>query len=254
VRAIHPAHPAVAPLLAQPMVGFEAAGDEGFREPAQAALTIMVGLEGTMTADGVALPAAWGAGLTDHYEQVELAGRQAMLDVKLRPLGAYMVCGCPLGELADRVVGLEALFGADGRRLHEALGECPSWDGRARLMERFLLARSRRGPRPTPIVQRALAALSARDGDIRVEALAGELGCSRRYLHARLCEEVGVGPKTFARLLRFHAARRRLACGHPPAQVAAACGFYDEPHLDREFRVLAGTTPGTPFPFVQDGA
>jgi AraC-like DNA-binding protein len=247
--------PALAALLAQPRVGFARHGatHERILERAHPALTLMVGLEGTLWADGIPLPAAWAAGLTDHYEVVDLPGRQAMLDVKLSPLGAYRVFGRPLHELAGRVVSLEELFGLDGRRLHERLGEQADWGGRFQAMEAFLLARVARGPRPSPLAQRAFAELVGRSGDVRVGELAGELGCSRRHLHACLSEQAGVGPKTLARLLRFDAARRRLASGRRrPAEVAAACGYYDESHLSREFRALAGRTPATPFPFLQD--
>jgi AraC-like DNA-binding protein len=30
----------------------------------------------------------------------------------------------------------------------------------------------------------------------------------------------------------------------PPAEVATAAGFHDQPHLTRHFRRVTGTTPG----------
>jgi AraC-like DNA-binding protein len=38
------------------------------------------------------------------------------------------------------------------------------------------------------------------------------------------------------------------------AEIAAACGYADQPHLNRDFRDLAGLAPGALLPFVQDGA
>jgi AraC-like DNA-binding protein len=64
---------------------------------------------------------------------------------------------------------------------------------------------------------------------------------------------VGLGPKTAARVLRFHHAARLLAPASiygtattaPPtiSDVAAGCGYADQSHLVREFRALAGCTP-----------
>lgn len=49
------------------------------------------------------------------------------------------------------------------------------------------------------------------------------------------------------RVLRFEASQDLLRAPTPPslAEVAAVCGYADQAHLTREWRVLAGTTPGS---------
>ena len=113
--------------------------------------------------------------------------------------------------------------------------------------------------------------LEATGGRLAVADLARELGCSRRHLARRVGEEVGLGPKAFARVLRFRRAAGRLAdpSGPSPAAVAAACGYSDQAHLTREVTALAGLPPAAlraearpraggpedaPVPFVQDPA
>jgi AraC-like DNA-binding protein len=79
---------------------------------------------------------------------------------------------------------------------------------------------------------------------VRVEALATELGCSRRYLRDGFVRQVGLPPKTVARLMRFDHVRERIQ--EAPTrwgEVAHAAGYADQSHLNREFRELAGTTP-----------
>ena len=79
-----------------------------------------------------------------------------------------------------------------------------------------------------------------------VGALAAELGWSRRHLAARFREDVGASPKFLARLLRFeHAAERIRAGAQPLGDVALACGYYDQAHLNREVREFTGAAPGT---------
>ena len=73
--------------------------------------------------------------------------------------------------------------------------------------------------------------------------LARQLGIGARSLERGFREHVGSSPKAFARTLRFQAARRALAVGHPASEVAIAAGYADQPHMVREFRALSGTTP-----------
>jgi AraC-like DNA-binding protein len=89
-----------------------------------------------------------------------------------------------------------------------------------------------------------------------VSELAEELRCSRRHLTARFSEQVGLPPKTLARLLRFGRAARLLGTGPsshkrggaasaPPSftEIALQCGYYDQAHLNRDYRQFAGLTP-----------
>ncbi|MFJ8083780.1 AraC family transcriptional regulator [Streptomyces sp. NPDC096205] len=54
----------------------------------------------------------------------------------------------------------------------------------------------------------------------------------------------GLAPHQYLMGRRVDHARRLLLSGLPPAEVAPAAGFYDQPHLTRHFKRLTGTTPG----------
>ena len=53
-------------------------------------------------------------------------------------------------------------------------------------------------------------------------------------------------PKTIGRVLRFeHVSRALMEAPEPRlVEVALDCGYYDQAHLNRDFRQFAGTTPG----------
>ena len=78
-----------------------------------------------------------------------------------------------------------------------------------------------------------------------MHAVASGLGVSERHLRRVFHETVGVSPKAFAKLTRFHralrAARDDAHAGW--ASIAAAAGYYDQAHLIAEFRAIAGATP-----------
>jgi len=258
-------------LLYRDLLGFEqeAATFSSWLEPPRPAYTLMIDLEGSISLAGEPLPHAWIAGLSDRYAVVGFdARRYVSIDLELTPLGAWAVLGIPLDELKNQTLRLDDAFGTRARRLQDELHDAPDWDARFDITERFLRERAQAGPRPTPAVAYALSRLWDTDGRERIEALAAQLGCSRRYLHARFREQVGLAPKAVARLIRFGAVRRRIE--RAPARwadIAYECGYADQPHLNRDFRELAGTTPtdfvsrllpgyggviGDGVPFVQD--
>ena len=167
------------------------------------------------------------------------------LEVLLAPLGAYRPLGQPIAELGGRPLDLVEVLGGDGRRLAEQLRDTPSWRQRLALLDRFLLERLDRGPRPSPEVGWAWQRLVATGGAVPIGQLAKEVGWSHRHLLARFRRQVGLRPKTAARLIRFDGVWRRLDQDRPLdwGRVAAEVGYADQAHLAREFRQFTGTTP-----------
>jgi transcriptional regulator GlxA family with amidase domain len=86
---------------------------------------------------------------------------------------------------------------------------------------------------------------------VRVADLAAGTGWSGRHLASRFRAEIGLTPKAAARVVRFDRARRRLVehvsgagqAGYQLADLAAETGYFDQAHLAREFRALAGVPP-----------
>jgi AraC-like DNA-binding protein len=189
---------------------------------------------------------SFAAGIHDRPTIVEHGGRARCVQVNLTPLGARALLGVPLVELRNRTVALEELLGSAARGLAERLYSAEGFEQRFALLDEVLAARAADAPPVRADVGWAWRRLVASGGALAVQDLARELGCSRRHLSGRFGEEIGLPPKSYARLLRFRRAFEALLRGGEEglASVAATCGYADQPHLNREFRALAGTTPG----------
>jgi AraC-like DNA-binding protein len=185
------------------------------------------------------------AGLHDTYALTETRGSQAGVQVDLTPVGAHLLLGLPMHELAQRVVTLEELFGRGGALFREAVAGALGWAERFALVDAFLLARLDDARSPVPSVTRALGLLHASGGTAPVGAIAEEIGCSRRHLISRFREQVGVTPKLLARILRFErvVALVDARTGMGWAEIAQACGYYDQAHMIRDFNQFAGGPP-----------
>jgi AraC-like DNA-binding protein len=171
-----------------------------------------------------------------------------VVTVRLLPLGALAVFGgLPLVDLANQVHDLEAVLGgkAGVESLRQRLIETLDLGIALDLLEDWITARLRAGPSPHPTTRIALNCLWQQRGSIRVEALAHDLGVSSRYLNGLFQRQVGLSAKSLGRILRFEQALDLLDAAGPGnlVQLAQACGYYDQAHLNRDFRDLAGLTP-----------
>jgi AraC-like DNA-binding protein len=193
--------------------------------------------------------AAFVSGLQEHplvYDVMVCHPRAVA--VRFRPLGAWAFFGgLPLHELSNRVLDVHAVLGvrAGVEPLRQRLIEAPSLGAALDLLEGWVAARLFDGPRAHPMTRAAWARMHATGGTIRVAALAQDLGISARHLNDLLQREVGLSTKGVARVLRFERAMACLAAGEQRdlVGVAADCGYYDQAHLNRDFRELAGLTP-----------
>jgi AraC-like DNA-binding protein len=81
------------------------------------------------------------------------------------------------------------------------------------------------------------------DQRVALAELATVAGLSRFELVRCFRLGTGLTPHAYQVNLRIGRARELLAAGVAPAQVAAQCGFCDQPHLTRAFRRAVGVTP-----------
>jgi methylphosphotriester-DNA--protein-cysteine methyltransferase len=82
-------------------------------------------------------------------------------------------------------------------------------------------------------------------GAVPIGALAREVGWSHKHLITKFRQQVGLAPKTAARLVRFEHVWRRLGDGGPAHwdRIAADGGYADQSHLIRDFREFTGGSP-----------
>jgi AraC-like DNA-binding protein len=173
-------------------------------------------------------------------------GAQSGIQVALKPPGARALLGLPAGELAQLDVPADAVLGGAAARIHDRVRAADGWPERFSVLdEDFVILLTCRGAGLAPEVARAWRLLLRSGGTLPVNQLAAETGWSSRHLASRFRAEIGLTPKAAARVVRFDRAKRRLvnSADGSLADLATACGYFDQAHLAREFRALAGCPP-----------
>ena len=115
-------------------------------------------------------------------------------------------------------------------------------------MERWLIARLAPRRLVHPAVRWTADQIAASGGRLPIDALARQTGFTRKHLGNLFHQQVGLSPKSLARVHRFRGALQLLdrADGRVPwAALAEQCGFYDQSHLINEFRRFTGFSPAT---------
>ncbi|RWN11342.1 MAG: AraC family transcriptional regulator [Mesorhizobium sp.] len=188
--------------------------------------------------------ASFAAGLFAGPVVIESFGGACCVQVNFTPLGARRFFRLPMSELADSMVVLDDVLGAQGLALREKLGNAPDWTTRFDMAEAFVTARLENAAETPLEIAWAYDRIIASGGRTRIGSIAERLGWSRKHLAGSFSNAIGIGPKTLSRIVRFN---RALGLSRQPtadwADIAADCGYADQAHLVREFRDLAGERP-----------
>jgi AraC-like DNA-binding protein len=174
------------------------------------------------------------------YADVDVSGRTRTVALRLQPGALPALLRDSATGLTDRALDVSDVFGADGRRLLDALAEATPV-GAAFLLFEFVRRRCRSAIPPAEAV--------ALRNVVRVSQVQHRLGLSARAAHRRVVDRVGLSPKRALRIARLLAALEaaRLDPRAALCRVAADAGFSDQAHFTREARALLGEPPAAWF-------
>ena len=80
---------------------------------------------------------------------------------------------------------------------------------------------------------------------VAVSQVADQLGLSHKHFIDCFRAQVGLTPKRFCRVRRFQRALAGIGAGGAVdwAQLACACGYFDQAHFIHDFRAFSGLKP-----------
>ena len=174
---------------------------------------------------------------------IDARAHASIVGVHFRPGRAQTFLGVPPGELADRHVDLEMLWGRAAFELREQLCAAATVARRFALLEnalRLRLDECRPGHPAVPFALEQLAKPCVSVGEVAVE-----VGLSRRRFIEVFTSAVGMTPKRLSRVMRFQRARDLARRIDAPdwARLARACGYFDQSHLINDVTEFTGTSP-----------
>jgi AraC-like DNA-binding protein len=167
-----------------------------------------------------------------------------LVAVKVRAGSLRALLGLPAKELRDQTVPLDDVWGSRASLLAERMASASSAETRLALLQGELIRRSRHGGHDETVFA-MLDLIERGAARTRVRDLIDRSGLSQRGLSKKFDEWVGLTPKQQLRINRMRSTVASLGDhAEDLAELATACGFYDQAHMTHEFQSLLGLSPG----------
>lgn len=184
------------------------------------------------------------AGPLTHARFKNLSGVTRAMIIQFKPGWSASLLGVAANELTDRIVPLADIWGDAGNELYAELQATRELPELLACVSRAIALRAPQGfeSAAARLARRAARLIEA--GEARVEHVAAQLGVTARHLRRAFSENIGLGPKEFARTVRLQRALHMMAHSNDWGRIAADAGYYDQAHFTADFRQLIGVTPG----------
>jgi len=187
------------------------------------------------------------SGLISGFSDVTSVGDSGVLAVSFQPFGACQFFKFPLTEIENKSVDLKAVLGDKIRGIEEQLSNAYHLTERIAIVEDFL--KKVFCPLDTydlAFLKKALSLIETSKLSIQSHELADKLAVSNKSLERKFAARLGKTPKQYLKMMRFQMAVKRLSMANDQAltDLAYQCGYFDQAHFIRDFKLFSGYTPG----------
>ena len=191
-------------------------------------------------------PQAFAEGHFHKPFNLRFMGAFRLVGISFAPGKMHNFLGDSQAQINNRFVDLSDILGQAGCLLIERVHSASTFEKIAAEFDEFLLANLANADAPDERgLDRAVRLAWTRPLAASVTFLA-EVAClSPRQLERRFQDALGMSPKYFCRVARFDHFVKRWNVGSEERLISLAhdCGYFDQSHLNRDFKWFTGETP-----------
>jgi AraC-like DNA-binding protein len=175
--------------------------------------------------------------------KLQVSESHTAISILFQPGSLYRFLHIPLYELFDQGFPAAEVMGREIEALVERMHEEPTPAALNLVIQRFFLSKISKTKEYLPLdhALRYLQNHYLTDMDT-----AARMACMSVRTFERKCRErLGMSPKLFARIARFHRAYKYLEAGKyvSMADLTYTLGYYDQTHFIKDFKQFAHLTP-----------
>lgn len=191
-------------------------------------------------------PRSFVYGQLSHYNTIVSSGELNMIVVVLQPHALFTHFDIPAQELKDHTVPLVDLFGQEARDLEEQVGTALTVEAAICSIEKFLLKNQTDLRNISTEVALALNIIYQHQGILSIADVLERVPVTERQLERRFLQYIGTTPKRFTETIKFQHLLKLLKKQSDKDKIAGliyASGYYDQAHLNNNFKRMTGFTP-----------
>ena len=174
-----------------------------------------------------------------------LTSEYLMLRVHFHPGALFRLLHIPLSEFTDCWFDAESVIGREISDVNERLANCLNYAQMITIVEEYLTNKIRKVKADTHPLDQVATCLLINPTRFSLDWLAGQSFLCQRQFNRKFIERMGIGPKLYSRIVRFHKAYQYKEA-HPQENwmsVAFLFGYVDYQHLVKDFKEFAHVTP-----------
>ncbi len=185
------------------------------------------------------------AGLSSSPVFIQSNGRAKCLQINFTPIGARHFFRFPMDLLTDQMLPFADVAEPELAEFVRRIEDLTSWNARLDHALAYVIKRLRQDTVQLTPADHVLRRLLETGGQVSVTSLAKEIGWSRKHLAQKFRKDIGLRPKTVARVIRFGKVLKHAqnCCDIDWAGLAVDCGYADQAHLIRDFSEFSGQSP-----------
>jgi AraC-like DNA-binding protein len=168
-----------------------------------------------------------------------------MIKVVFQPGALFRLLNIPLAEFGGVYVDAASVLNKEMRSINEQLANAENYASMIQIVEDYLLRKVRNIKMASQPIDMIGDILNNQPDQFSLQWFASQACLSPRQFERKFIERIGISPKLYCRITRFHKAfeMKDKNPGLDWLSVAIACGYADFQHLNKDFKQFAGVTP-----------
>jgi AraC-like DNA-binding protein len=159
--------------------------------------------------------------------------------------GFYRLFGIPMTVFENSWVESTLVLGSPIKELREQILNAKSFEEMVKFSELFLLKKVVNYRFDKLPIDSVMQQMGKQIGGFSLDKLADEACLSGRQFERKFLERTGVTPKLFSRIIRFNQIMKMRNQNTKDSwlKIAYDCGYFDQNHLLRDFKMFTGLVP-----------
>ncbi|MFO7448209.1 MAG: helix-turn-helix domain-containing protein [Ignavibacteriaceae bacterium] len=177
------------------------------------------------------------------YREFVTSERFGIFGVYLYPYAIPYLFSLPSTDFNNLMPDLDTIWSRDAKELEENIMLAANNFNRVKILSDFIAKKIYACKIKDSAVQHSIKYIIHSGATEKVSSLSEKYNLSQRQYERKFKEYSGFSPKLFSRIIRFQSTLKEYGKNRTLTEIASKCGYFDQSHFNREFKLFSGCLP-----------